>query len=211
MESYNIVLIGDSIFDNAGYVNDGESVIAQLNQKLPKNTKATLLAVDGDVTDDVFDQLKELPNDTTHVFVSCGGNDALRIASILNKPVESVGQAMDVFTQVKNQFEDRYSRMITTLSKKVKNIIVCTVYDSVPEYSERALTALSMFNDIILKEAFRINAPIIDLRLACNEAKDYSSISPIEPSKHGAKKITDLIVTVTQTHCFSKKKSSIYV
>lgn len=210
MEPKHIVLVGDSIFDNGGYVDEGDSVIEQLNRKLAENTKATLLAVDGDVTDDVYAQLEKLPSDTTHVFVSCGGNDALRIASVLNKPVESVGQAMDVFTEIKNQFEERYSKMIRALSSKVENVTICTVHDSVPEYTERALTALSMFNEVILKEAFRMDAPVIDLRLACNEAKDYSPISPIEPSKYGAKKISDLIIKVTEEHDFSANKSSIY-
>lgn len=210
MKPKHIVLIGDSIFDNAGYVDDGDSVIEQLNRKLPENTKATLLAVDGDVTDDVYAQLESLPSDTTHVFISCGGNDALRIISILNKPVESVGHAMDVFTDVKNQFETRYSKMVSAVRNKVEKVTICTVHDSVPEYTERALTALSMFNEVILKEAFRINAPLIDLRLACNEAQDYSPVSPIEPSKHGAKKISDLIIKVTEEHNFSVNKSSIY-
>jgi hypothetical protein len=172
MQPKHIVLIGDSIFDNGGYVGGGDSVIEQLNRKLPEKTKSTLLAVDGDVTEDVYAQLENIPNDATHVFISCGGNDALRIISILNKPVESVGHAMDVFTDVKNQFEERYSRMVLAVSKKVGKVTICTVHDSVPEYTTRALTALSMFNEVILKEAFRINAPVIDLRLACNEALD---------------------------------------
>ena len=94
MKTKHIALIGDSIFDNGGYVDGGDSVIEQLSLKLAENTKATLLAVDGDVTDDVYAQLENLPDDTTHAFISCGRNDALRIASVLNKPVESVGHAM---------------------------------------------------------------------------------------------------------------------
>ena len=96
MKLKHIVLIGDSIFDNAGYVDDGDSVIDQLHRKLPDGVKATLLAVDGDVTNDVYAQLEKLPTDTSHVIVSCGGNDALRIASILNSQVNSVGEAMDL-------------------------------------------------------------------------------------------------------------------
>ena len=49
----HLVLIGDSIFDNAGYVATGEAVIDQLQDKLPKGYKVSLLAVDGDVTEDV--------------------------------------------------------------------------------------------------------------------------------------------------------------
>ena len=210
MKTKHIALIGDSIFDNGGYVNEGDSVIEQLNRKLAENTKATLLAVDGDVTDDVYAQLENLPNDTTHAFISCGGNDALRIASVLNKPVESVGHAMDVFTEIKNQFEQRYSRMVRAVCNKVENVTICTVHDSVPDYTERALTALSIFNEVILKEAFRVNAPVIDLRLVCNEAEDYSLVSPIEPSKYGAKKISDQIIKVTEEHDFNFNETIVY-
>ena len=210
MKPKHIVLIGDSIFDNAGYVDEGDSVIEQLSRKLADHIKATLLAVDGDVTDDVYAQLENLPDNTTHAFISCGGNDALRIASVLNKPIESVGHAMDVFTEIKNQFEERYSTMVRAVCNKVENVTICTVHDSIPEYTERALTALSMFNEVILKEAFRVNAPVIDLRLVCNEAKDYSLVSPIEPSKHGAKKISDLIIKVTQEHDFNFNETSVY-
>ena len=210
MKTKHIVLIGDSIFDNGGYVDEGDSVIEQLSQKLADNIKATLLAVDGDVTDDVYAQLENLPDDTTHAFISCGGNDALRIASVLNKPVESVGHAMDVFTEIKNQFEERYSRMVRAVCNKVENVTICTVHDSVPEYTERALTALSIFNEVILKEAFRVNAPVIDLRLVCNEAQDYSPVSPIEPSKYGAKKISDLIIKVAEEHDFNSNETSVY-
>ena len=210
MKKKHIALIGDSIFDNEGYVDEGDSVIEQLSRKLADNIKATLLAVDGDVTDDVYAQLENLPNDTTHAFISCGGNDALRIASVLNKPVESVGHAMDVFTEIKNQFEERYSRMVRAVCNKVENVTICTVHDSVPEYTKRALTALSIFNEVILKEAFRVNAPVIDLRLICNEAEDYSLVSPIEPSKHGAKKISDQIIKVTEEHDFNSNETSVY-
>ena len=109
----------------------------------------------------MYAQLRNLPDDTTHVFISCGGNDALRIASVLNKPAESVGHAMDVFTEIKNQFEERYSRMIQAVCNRIAKVTICTVHDSVPEYTERALTALSMFNEAILKEASRVNAPVI--------------------------------------------------
>ena len=210
MKKKHIALIGDSIFDNEGYVDEGDSVIEQLSRKLADNIKATLLAVDGDVTDDVYAQLENLPNDTTHAFISCGGNDALRIASVLNKPVESVGHAMDVFTEIKNQFEQRYSRMVRAVCNKVENVTICTVHDSVPEYTKRALTALSIFNEVILKEAFRVNAPVIDLRLMCNEAEDYSLVSPIEPSKHGTKKISDQIIKVTKEHDFNSNETSVY-
>lgn len=206
----HIALLGDSIFDNAGYVDEGDSVISQLTEKLPTNTTATLLAVDGDITDDISQQLRKLPAQTTHVFISCGGNDALRIASVLNEPIASVGEAMEVFTEIRADFNHRYANMLSEVKTKCKQIALCTIYDSVPDYNPNALTALSLFNDVILREGFKIRAPIIDLRLVCNEARDYSPVSPIEPSKYGAKKITDCIVKVIEEDTFERDKTRVY-
>ena len=50
----HVVLLGDSIFDNQAYVNGGPDVITQLNAILPQDWKATLLAIDGNITTDVI-------------------------------------------------------------------------------------------------------------------------------------------------------------
>jgi len=72
----HVVLFGDSIFDNTVYVPGKPAAIEQLRNKLLPNWKATLLAVD-DVTEDVLKQTANLPGDTSHLTISCGGNDAL--------------------------------------------------------------------------------------------------------------------------------------
>lgn len=158
----HIILLGDSIFDNAGYVDSGESVIEQLKAKTPVDCNATLLAVDGDITSDVYSQLDLMPDDTTHAFLSIGGNDALRIVNVLQESVSTVGEAMEVFTEIRLDFQKKYRKLIAQIKQKVAQLIICTVHDSVPDLEPRALTALSMFNEIILKEAFAINASVID-------------------------------------------------
>ncbi|HKD37812.1 MAG TPA: hypothetical protein VKB78_13465, partial [Pirellulales bacterium] len=52
---------------------------------------------------------------------------------------------------------------------------------------------LSLFNEVILREAFRAGLSVIDLRLVCNEATDYAKTSPIEPSILGGGKIARAI------------------
>ena len=49
LETANITLVGDSIFDNGVYVARGESVIDHLRKMLPQGARATLLAKDGAV------------------------------------------------------------------------------------------------------------------------------------------------------------------
>jgi len=73
----HVVLLGDSIFDNAAYVPGGPAVIDHLTAALPHGWRETLLAVDGAGADDVATQLRSLPADATHLVVSAGGNDAL--------------------------------------------------------------------------------------------------------------------------------------
>ena len=46
-----------------------------------------------------------------------------------------------------------------------------------------------MFNEVILREAFRAAVPVVDLRLICTEVSDYAICSPIEPSVSGGGKI----------------------
>jgi hypothetical protein len=75
----HIVLLGDSIFDNAPYVQTGEAVIHHLKRRIPNTWQATLLAIDGAVTREVHEQLQQLPPDATHLFLSVGGNDALAL------------------------------------------------------------------------------------------------------------------------------------
>src|SRR4051812_42542033 len=76
----HVVLLGDSIFDNHRYVIPGGDVLTQVRAQLPHRATATLRAVDGAVTAGLSAQLRDLPADATHLFVSIGGNDALQNA-----------------------------------------------------------------------------------------------------------------------------------
>ena len=147
----HIVLVGDSIFDNAPYVDEGDSVIEQLSSWLPEDSKCTLLARDGDVTSQVNDQLRHLPSDTTHLIISCGGNDALQNVGQLLEPVTDAGEAFDLFSEIRRSFQQTYIRMLFSCKQKVSNLTVCAVYDSVPGIDEREFTS---------NEGFSVVAPI---------------------------------------------------
>jgi len=56
----HIVLLGDSIFDNAPYVPTGTHVQAQLQSLLAPQNRVTLLARDGDVLADMTAQVARL-------------------------------------------------------------------------------------------------------------------------------------------------------
>lgn len=206
----HVVLLGDSILDNAQYVPGEPPVIQQLKQQLPEGWKASLLAVDGNVTSDVVQQLQQLPTNASHLVISVGGNDALTRSFILNQPVKSVGEAMAYFATVIADFQASYRQMLKTALSYKKPTCVCTIYDAIPNLSSIEKTALSLFNDVILREAIVAGIPVIDLRAICTEAEDYSQISPIEPSARGGQKIVQKIMSAITQHGFDNTKCIIY-
>ncbi len=79
----HVVLLGDSILDNAAYTDGAPDVAAQLHKLMPSVDHVTLLATDGHMTVDIGHQLKKLPLDATHLVLSVGGNDALMHSDFL--------------------------------------------------------------------------------------------------------------------------------
>jgi hypothetical protein len=207
----HVVLLGDSIFDNARYVPDRPPVIDQLRQALPPDWSASLLAVDGHITADVAHQLKKLPADATHLIVSAGGNDALGESYILTEPARTVGDALVLLDEVCSRFRESYRAMLQKLASVAKPLAVCTVYDSIPGLGSAERAALAGFNEVILREAFLAGLPVIDLRLVCDREADYSHVSPIEPSMVGGSKITRVIAELVTTHDFGRRQPMIYV
>jgi lysophospholipase L1-like esterase len=206
----HVVLLGDSIFDNARYVPDRPPVIKQTERSLPAGWRATLLAVDGHVTGDVERQLQRLPADATHLVVSVGGNDALGETGVLRESVQSVGEAMAVLHQTLVQFANDYQKMLRQVMGLGKPATICTIYDSIPGLEPEARSALGAFNEVILRNAFLAGVPVIDLRLLCTQPSDYSPLSPIEPSVAGGAKIARMIAEVIGQHDFSRSRTVIY-
>jgi lysophospholipase L1-like esterase len=186
-----VVLLGDSIFDNGAYTSGGPDVITQLRALIPKGWPATLLAVDGDRIDDVSRRLSRLPPDATHLVLSVGGNDALSHGDILDRPARSSAEVLGWLADAREGFERRYRALISRLQQQRLPLIVCTIYNGNfpdPRFQRIAETALCVFNDVILRVALDHGLGIIDLRSVCDQPTDYAN--PIEPSSAGGAKIT---------------------
>ncbi|WP_165243674.1 SGNH/GDSL hydrolase family protein [Paludisphaera soli] len=191
----HLVLLGDSIFDNARYVPDAPSVVDHLRRGLPAGWKASLLAVDGSVTAQVPGQLARLPADASHLVVSVGGNDALRYSGMIaREPVSSFPDALTRLADIAETFQREYRRMLGSVLALDLPTFACTVYDAIPGLERSDQAGLRLFNEIILREAFAAGLTVIDLRLICTEAADYSILSPIEPSGRGGGKIAGAVV-----------------
>ena len=206
----HILLLGDSIFDNALYVPRRPPVIEQLRARLQRGDRATLLAIDGAVTTSVARQLERLPNDATHLVVSVGGNDALGYSHLLSDTSSTAADGFRQLAAAQEEFRRDYREMLRGVLEESKPTALCTVYDAIPGLPPEAVTALSAFNDVILREGARHGLPILDLRLICDEASDYSELSPIEPSEKGGAKIVQAIVHLLATHDFARRECVVY-
>lgn len=194
MATRHVVLLGDSVFDNAAYVRGGPDVVAQLRGALPDGWRATLAAVDGAVVGHVEGQLRRAPDDADLLVVSAGGNDALANIDILGRATRSMAESLGALARIAGDFERRYREMVRALLARGLPAAVCTVYNPrFPDADEQrlAVTALCVFNDAILRVAFEAGLPVLDLRLICDEDADYAN--PIEPSVRGGAKISRAI------------------
>lgn len=208
----HIVLLGDSVFDNALYVAGGPDVRTLLQACMPGDWRVTLLAVDGDRTQGVAEQLQHLPHDASHLVVSVGGNDALDNLDFLTAPAASVAAALEGLAKIAEDFERAYHQMLRQVLQRQLPTALCTIY--YPRFNDAvlqrlAVTALTVFNDAIIRHACTARLPLLDLRLICDDDEDYAN--PIEPSVAGGAKIAAAIARLVQEHDFARRETAVFI
>ena len=209
----HIVLLGDSIFDNAPYVPAGTEVHAQLASLVAGSHRVSLLARDGAVLADMVGQvarLPTLPQAADWLVLSCGGNDVLGLVGAMQSPAGSVIEAARLLAEWQAGFRRDYRRMLNVLLSRKRPVALATIYDGVPGLEPGLRTALAPFNDVILREAAAHRLPVLDLRLVCDEPGDYAAVSPIEPSAQGGRKIAAAIAQLARTHDPATARTVVY-
>jgi hypothetical protein len=190
----HVVLLGDSVFDNAPYVAAGGDVTSVLRSRLPPGWQATLLARDGAVLGSVPEQARRVPGDATHLVVSAGGNDALGWIGLFSERVPNLGEALGRLAAVRREFRSRYRAMLDAVRPLGRPTAICTIYDvrfPEPDFREAALAALALLNDVVTREAGLRGLSLLDLRTLLDEDADFAN--PIEPSAQGSGKLADAI------------------
>ncbi|KAJ3042727.1 hypothetical protein HDV00_006784 [Rhizophlyctis rosea] len=230
----------DSIFDNGVYVSPDASVSDHIKNYLSKSMgcKVTLLARDGATLSGISSQLARLPSDTTHVFISAGGNDALGELHRLRQPTKNLREALVVLGDIRSQFEKEYSNTNKSVKSKAPKsatgkpkVAVCNIYNPRPDAKgtprmhpemggveegdawkdpeQIAMeVGLSLYNDVIWAVAAREGIPVINVREMFCEAADYST--PIEPGVQGGGKLARAILRVVEKEEFDGE-SSVYI
>ena len=156
------------------------------------------------------EQLRWLPPDTTHLIVSAGGNDALGHIDFLGAPVSSAAEALLGLADIAAGFERRYQDMMMGILAHGLPTAICAIY--YPRFPDDtlqkvAVTALTVFNDCIIRAAFAHALPLLDLRFVCTEEDDYAD--PIEPSARGGKKIAGAIAKLLE-HGFDSDRAEAF-
>ena len=105
-------------------------------------------------------------------------------------------EGLSVLNKLQSDFRDSYRGLLDALESVGKPLAICTIYDAIPGLPQELTCALSLFNDVITREAFTRGLRVIDLRSICTEERDYSEVSPIEPSSQGGLKIAEQIVNL---------------
>jgi hypothetical protein len=194
--SNHLVLLGDSILDNASYVPSRRpAVIDHVRNRLPSDWTATLRALDGSTIRSVFLQLRSLPADASHLVLSVGGNDVLAEIGILHEPVATVGEALHRLAAVRDAFEEDYRELLLAITERALPTAVCTIYNPCSddyEFQRAAVAALGVFNDCIIRAAREVRFSVIELRAVCTEPAHYAN--EIEPSALGGAKIAEAIM-----------------
>jgi len=204
----HIALLGDSTIDNGRWVPRGEPSVFEQVQQLEPNV--TLCARDGAMIGAIREQLKQIPEDATHVVISVGGNNATGASStILGEPVTDCEEALGRLHDFAVTFEADFAAEMTHLKQHIGNrhLVICSCYnpcfaawDVATVQQGVANLTLSVLADVVLRIATRLKAPVIDLRRVMNKVEDFAN--PIEPSSLGGAKFAAEIVKVVRTHPF---------
>ena len=179
----NIVLIGDSVLNNANYVPSEKSVVDILKTK---TQKVFNFAKDGATISDCYGQLDKIPTDLnttdTYVFISAGGND------ILNKR----GQLDS--SEIRKLFNS-YMDFIKALRVKLGSakINICNLYlPANPRYNTYK-SSIEEWNQLITENSSKIGEMynIINVDTLITTPDDF--VYDIEPSEIASQKIANVI------------------
>ena len=158
----HVVLLGDSVFDNAAYVAGAPDVVRQVRRRLPPGFKATLTAVDGSTTGDVRRQLRRVPDDATQLVLSIGGNDALGSSDFLGTPARSTAEALSGLADTADAFGREYRSVLAgAISSGVPTAIRTVYYPRFPDAALQkvAVAELTVFDDRVVRAAFTTASP----------------------------------------------------
>ncbi len=171
----NLILMGDSVFNNTNYVEKGHSI----NDIMNKNyNNLTIVAQDNAVINDLKQQYKLIPNSknesNSKIVVSIGGNDLLNHYKINN--------ISD--TKYVNTIFNNYVSNIEYLTDNFKGeVIICNIYYPQEKSYKKLYPIIDNWNKKINKFSTTHNLKVVNLDEYVN--KKHHFVKNIEPSYQG--------------------------
>ena len=171
----NLILMGDSVFNNTNYVGKGHSI----NDIMNKNyNNVTIVAQDNAVINDLKQQYKLIPNSknesNSKIVVSIGGNDLLNHYQINN--------ISD--TKYVNTIFNNYVSNIEYLTDNFKGeVIICNIYYPQEKSYKKLYPIIDNWNQKINKFSITHNLKVVNLDEFVNEKHHF--VKNIEPSYQG--------------------------
>ena len=207
-----ITILGDSVIDNEDYIAPDEKDTVEHAELAFRAFDAEVdsFAKDGFVINDVITkyQREGIPRDTTHLFISVGGNDLLGIFEWLLHPSgdHQFGSILAKFDDLRCDFSADYGKMLDLISEQIGDEVkVCLfdiyypnwqaeVYRGLPPHSpvlERACNAaIDLWNAKIHYHAYQRGFGLLPLsHLFRGDASMYANT--IEPSSKGSSVIAE--------------------
>lgn len=174
-----LILMGDSIFQNENYVEDGESVEDLLSDK------SIVLAKDNAKMLDVYKQINFIPEnenvETNLIVVSAGGNDLDYIYKDLGKD-----ENLDIIF-------NNYKELIMEINKKTKTqLVLSTIYYPTSKDYKPYLPIVKEWNQLVIDFANINKFGIFHLDKYVTKSSHFTQ--QIEPSKEGGKIIADKLL-----------------
>ncbi len=189
----HIILLGDSILDNAPYVTPRPECV--LHQVRAAGCRATLRARDGAVMSHVRDKQLQLrlPLDATVLVLSIGGNNGLRaLARMQHAPWTTL---TSFFGDFRREYEELVDHVL--LSQELP-LVLCTIYQ--PQFRETHGWLVQAVVDVgvrLMNRAIRGAAEahglaVLDLWAIFTRREDYANA--IEPGIPGGHKLVRNLV-----------------
>jgi lysophospholipase L1-like esterase len=198
-DKYKILLVGDSVFDNVPYVDEGKDTVNALRRQLSPVATVDSVAVDGYTTNEVLLQLikgvlKDRPK-YDFIFLSIGGNDILVNQEVYLDPSFGLNAKRDFVTKVRIKFGSIYRRL-REMSDHVYWLRVYTPYfdpnlfdDNYIRLANRAIHDVNINLTVGRNQKY-----VISTSSVLNKPEDFTEV--IEPSAAGSEKLAKVLKRV---------------
>lgn len=176
-----IILLGDSILNNANFVPSGKSIFDILKSK---NTNTINYSTnEANITDTIY-QINsiqtDLSNDNINIFISAGGNNILQSTNTGQKPdiTNLFSQLVKVIQTVKARLPNAKIFLLNLYLPPTPKFIIFKDY-------------ITDWNNLLQTNKNNYNYKIVDIYTLLNNTQDF--INDYEPSVTGGNKIANAI------------------